>query len=237
MLEIRNATKIYRSEKVCVRALDGVSLKFPETGIVFLLGRSGCGKTTLLNALGGLDFLDEGDVLIDGRSLRKLSRADRDAYRNTHVGVVFQEFQLLSDFSAAENIALALRLQGKQADPKEIDLVLERVGLAGLGARRPEELSGGQKQRVAIARALMKNPRVILADEPTGALDSETGTQIFDLLRDLSKEKLVVVVTHDEDFAKRYADRIIRLSDGRVIDDNGSELSDFRKKMLGFSLL
>ncbi len=222
MLEIRNVSKTYRAKSgVAVKALDRVSLTFPDKGMVFLLGKSGSGKSTLLNVLGGLDTFDAdgGEVLIKGRSSKDFRRSDFDAYRNTFIGFVFQEYNILDEFSVGANIALALQLQGKRADNAAINALLEQVDLAGYGHRKPNELSGGQKQRIAIARALIKNPEIIMADEPTGALDSTTGEQVFETLKKLSEEKLVLVVSHDRDFAERFGDRIIELSDGHVISD------------------
>lgn len=220
MLETKNLVKIYNlKDGIPVRALDGVSLKFPDTGMVFLLGKSGSGKSTLLNVLGGLDKYDEGDIIIKDVSSKDFSQKHFDSYRNTYVGFIFQEYNVLEEFTVGANIALALELQGKKATDEELNRILTEVDLAGFGSRRPNELSGGQKQRVAIARALVKNPKIIMADEPTGALDSATGRQVLDTLKKLSKEKLVIVVSHDREFATNYADRIIELADGRVISD------------------
>ncbi len=220
MLEIRDITKIYRSKTgEEVRALDGVSIQFPESGMVFLLGKSGSGKSTLLNVMGGLDSYDEGEFVIMGKSSKDFVGSDFDAYRNTFIGFIFQEYNVLDDFTVGANIGLALELQGKKATNEAIEEILAKVDLVGYAHRKPNELSGGQKQRVAIARALVKDPQIIMADEPTGALDSNTGKQIFDALKELSKDKLVLIVSHDRDFAEKYADRIIELSDGRIIED------------------
>lgn len=220
MLEIKGLTKIYRSKTgEEVRALDGVDIAFPETGMVFILGKSGSGKSTLLNIMGGLDSYDGGEFIIKGKSSRDFAGSDFDAYRNTFIGFIFQEYNVLDDFTVGANIGLALELQGKKASPEAIGAILEQVGLTSFAKRKPNELSGGQKQRVAIARALVKDPQIIMADEPTGALDSATGKQIFDTLKALSKTKLVLVVSHDRDFAERYADRIVELSDGRIVSD------------------
>ena len=220
MLEIKNLVKVYKTKGgVEVKALDNVSVKFPETGMVFLLGKSGSGKSTLLNVSGGLDKPDSGEIIIKGRNSKDFSGADFDSYRNTYIGFIFQEYNILNEFNISENIELALQLQGKKSDKEAVDNLLKQVDLVGLGKRKPNTLSGGQKQRVAIARALIKNPEIIMADEPTGALDSNTGKQVFDTLKKLSKEKLVIVVSHDRDFAEIYADRIIELADGKVISD------------------
>jgi len=220
MLEIKELSKIYHPKKgVPVKALDRVSLGFPEKGMVFLLGKSGSGKSTLLNLLGGLDSYDRGEMIIKGVSSKNFAQRDFDSYRNTYVGFIFQEYNVLEEFSVGANIALALELQGKKATDGEINSILDQVDLSGFGARRPNELSGGQLQRVAIARALVKNPEIIMADEPTGALDSSTGRAVLETLKRLSENKLVIVVSHDREFAEKYADRIIELSDGRVIRD------------------
>lgn len=220
MLEAKKLTKVYKPKKgVPVVALDGVDIRFSDTGMVFLLGKSGSGKSTLLNILGGLDSADSGEILICGASSKQFRPKHFDSYRNTYIGFIFQEYNILEEFSVGANIALAIELQGKKATDEEINAILEQVDLQGYGQRKPSELSGGQKQRVAIARALVKNPQIIMADEPTGALDSATGRQVLDTLRKLSREKLVIVVSHDRDFARQYADRIIELADGRVIRD------------------
>ncbi|NLK17038.1 MAG: ABC transporter ATP-binding protein/permease [Clostridiales bacterium] len=220
MLEVRNLNKIYKTKKgVRHHALKDVSLKFEETGMVFIQGKSGSGKSTLLNLLGGLDSYDSGEIIIKGKSSKDFKGRDFDSYRNTYLGFIFQEFYIMEDFTVEQNIGLALKLQHRKADKETIDDILRKVDLEGYGQRKPNELSGGQKQRVAIARALVKNPQVIMADEPTGQLDSATGRQIFQTLKKLSREKLVLVVSHDRESAEEYGDRIIELSDGRVISD------------------
>ncbi|MBR3267583.1 MAG: ABC transporter ATP-binding protein/permease [Oscillospiraceae bacterium] len=220
MLETKDLCKQYKPKKgVPVQAVDHVSLRFPERGMVFLLGKSGSGKSTMLNLLGGLDQYDSGEIIIKGVSSKDFSQRHFDSYRNTYVGFIFQEYNVLEEFSVGANIALALELQGKKATDQELNEILNAVDLAGFGNRKPNELSGGQKQRVAIARALVKNPQIIMADEPTGALDSATGRQVLDTLKKLSAEKLVIIVSHDREYAEQYADRIIELADGRVIRD------------------
>lgn len=220
MLELRNIEKIYDTKNgLSVKAVDDVSIQFEDKGMVFLLGKSGSGKSTMLNLIGGLDVPDRGEIIIKGRNSRDFTPADFDSYRNTYVGFIFQDYNLLDEFTLEENIALALRLQGKECDEQTVNDILSKVDLADLGKRKPNTLSGGQKQRIAIARALIKDPEIIMADEPTGALDSNTGEQVFELLKELSKNKLVIVVSHDRDFAERYADRIIELSDGKVVSD------------------
>ena len=220
MIEVKNLFKKYTVKNgIEVKALDDVSLKIDKVGMVFLLGKSGAGKSTLLNVLGGLDRVDSGEIIINGKSSKDFSQSDFDSYRNTYLGFIFQEYNILNEFSIAENIALAIELQGRKPTNEEIDNILNQVDLAGLAKRKPNELSGGQKQLVAIARALIKNPQIIMADEPTGALDSKTGKQIFDTLKALSHDKLVLIVSHDREFAEQYADRIIELKDGKVISD------------------
>ena len=220
MLETKELVKIYKPKKgVPVTALDKISLKFPDKGMVFLLGKSGSGKSTLLNVLGGLDSYDGGEIIIKGVSSKNFKQQHFDSYRNTYVGFIFQEYNVLDEFSVGANIALAIELQNRKASDGEINDILKQVDLEGFGSRKPNELSGGQKQRVAIARALVKKPQIIMADEPTGALDSVTGRQVFDTLKKLSETKLVIVVSHDREFAEQYADRIIELSDGVVLSD------------------
>ncbi len=225
MLVTKDLVKIYKPKKgVPVTALNKVNLTFPEKGMVFLLGKSGSGKSTLLNVLGGLDSYDSGEIIIKGVSSKEFRQKHFDSYRNTYIGFIFQEYNVLDEFTVGANIALAIELQNRKASDREINDILKTVDLEGFGSRKPNELSGGQKQRVAIARALVKNPQIIMADEPTGALDSNTGKQVFDTLKSLSKDKLVIVVSHDREFAEKYADRIIELSDGVVVSD--VELSD-----------
>ncbi|MBP5283156.1 MAG: ABC transporter ATP-binding protein, partial [Treponema sp.] len=220
MLETKDLYKKYKPKKGQeVVAVDHVSLRFPEKGMVFLLGKSGSGKSTMLNLLGGLDSYDGGEIIIKGISSKDFNQQRFDSYRNTYVGFIFQEYNVLEEFNVGANIALALELQGKKATDEEINRILHEVDLDGFGDRNPNELSGGQKQRVAIARALVKNPEIIMADEPTGALDSNTGRQVFETLKKLSADKLVVIVSHDRDYAEQYADRIIELADGKVIRD------------------
>ena len=220
MLEVKNLSKVYSGKGgVTVKALDDVSVVFPETGMVFLLGKSGSGKSTLLNVCGGLDKPDDGEIIVKGKSSKDFSASDFDSYRNTFIGFVFQEYNILNEFTIEQNIALALQLQSKPNDKAAVAALLEQVDLAGYAKRKPNTLSGGQKQRVAIARALIKEPEIIMADEPTGALDSATGKQVLDTLKKLSEHKLVIVVSHDREFAEQYGDRIIELKDGKIISD------------------
>lgn len=219
MLELRNVRKTYTTKAGEVNALDGVSLTFPSAGLVFISGKSGCGKTTLLNVIGGLDGIDGGEIYMQDKGFSSFSAQEYDSYRNTVVGFVFQEYNLLAEYTVEYNIKIAMELQGQPVDEEAFEKLLRDVEIADLRNRKPSELSGGQRQRVAIARALVKQPRIIMADEPTGALDSATGAQVLDLLKKLSKDKLVIVVSHDGDFAEKYADRIVHLVDGKVVDD------------------
>lgn len=220
MIEVKNLKKTYVTKgNVVTKALDDVSLKFPEKGLVFLLGKSGSGKSTLLNICGGLDKPDSGEIIIMGKSSSTFSGSDFDSYRNTFIGFIFQEYNILNEFNIEENLSLALELQGKKANKAKVKELLEQVDLVGFEKRKPNTMSGGQKQRVAIARALIKEPKIIMADEPTGALDSKTGKQVFDTLKKLSQDHLVIVVSHDREFAEIYGDRIIELKDGQVLSD------------------
>jgi putative ABC transport system permease protein len=220
MIQLIDVCKSYAVKGApTVHALDHVSLDFEDKGLVFILGKSGSGKSTLLNCIGGLDRIDSGEIIIKGKSSKKFTQSEFDSYRNTYLGFIFQEYNILNEFTVGQNIALAFQLQGKKATQQDIDNILKEVDLEGLSKRKPNELSGGQKQRVAIARALIKNPEVILADEPTGALDSATGRSVFDTLKKLSETHLVIVVSHDRDFAELYGDRVIELKDGKVISD------------------
>ena len=220
MIEVKNLQKIYKSKsKATCKALDNISFTLPDKGMVFICGKSGSGKSTLLNLLAGLDEISGGDIILDGNSFSDFSVNDYDDYRNNYLGFVFQDFCLLDDFTIKENIEISLNLtRGKQGDT--VKRVLGDVGLEGFGGRYPKELSGGQKQRVAIARALVKNPQYIFADEPTGNLDSATSVQILELLKKLSRDKLVVIISHSMENAYEYADRIIELADGKIIRDS-----------------
>ena len=217
MIEVKELTKIYKSRKggECV-ALDRVSFTLPDSGFVFVIGKSGSGKTTLLSLLGGLDNVTSGEIIENGRHIEKFRLKEQIAYRNSTIGFIFQDFHLIDDLTIYENIALALELRGDDGSEKILKALAD-TGLEDYANRYPKELSGGQKQRVAIARALVKNPSVILADEPTGNLDSKTTAQILGLLKELSAEKLVVIVSHNLSDAERYADEIIELSDGKIL--------------------
>ena len=221
-MKVNNICKIYDTktgEKV--HALKGVSFDLPSTGMVAILGKSGSGKSTLLNVLSGLDRFDSGDIECFGKNMKNFSSRELDHYRNSCVGFVFQEYHLIPELDVCDNIALALQLQGQSGVEEKIQAALKQVDLAGYENRKIEELSGGQKQRVAIARALVKDPKIIFADEPTGALDSQTGESILQILKGVAQEKLVILVTHDWEFAEKYGDRVIELADGLVIRDSG----------------
>ena len=222
MLELKNITKDYPVGGSTVQALRGVSISFRRNEFVSILGPSGCGKTTLLNIIGGLDRYTDGDLIIKGVSTKKYKDRDWDSYRNHSVGFVFQSYNLIPHQSVLSNVELALTLSGvsKKERRAKARKVLERVGLGDQLSKRPNQLSGGQMQRVAIARALVNDPSILLADEPTGALDSETSLQIMELLKEVAKDRLVIMVTHNPELAEAYSTRIIRLLDGRITDDS-----------------
>jgi len=241
MLSVRNLVKTYKlgkkknSKKVV--ALNNVSLDFPDKGLVFLLGKSGSGKSTLLNAIGGLDTFDSGEIIIKGKSSKDFKQSDFDSYRNTFIGFIFQEYNILEEFTVGKNLSLALELQGKKAEKEDVEALLEQVDLQDYYKRKPNQLSGGQKQRVAIARALIKDPEIIMADEPTGALDSNTGKQVMDTLKKLSEKKLVIIVSHDREFAEIYGDRVIELKDGKIIKDETKGVKIAQKTESGVSFI
>lgn len=222
MLQLKNIYKVYETGDLKQTALDGVSLNFRESEFVAILGQSGSGKTTMLNIIGGLDQYDKGDLIINGKSTKEFKDRDWDAYRNHSIGFVFQSYNLIPHQTVLSNVELALTLSGvsKTERRKRAKEVLERVGLGKQLHKRPSQMSGGQMQRVAIARALINDPDILLADEPTGALDSETSVQIMDLLKEISKDKLIIMVTHNPELAEEYANRIIKLRDGNIVDDS-----------------
>ncbi len=222
MLELKNITKQYYVGDQTVDALKGISVNFRKSEFVAILGPSGCGKTTMLNIIGGLDRYTTGDLLIGGISTKQYRDADWDTYRNHSIGFVFQSYNLIPHQTVLENVELALTLSGvsKKERRERAARMLERVGLGDKLKNRPNQLSGGQCQRVSIARALINDPEIILADEPTGALDSATSVQIMELLREIAKDKLVIMVTHNPDLAEQYATRIVRFKDGLLIDDS-----------------
>ena len=222
MLELKKITKKYLSGTNSVSALKGIDLKFRETEFVSILGPSGCGKTTLLNIIGGLDQYTTGDLIINGKSTKNFKDKDWDTYRNHSIGFVFQNYNLIPHQTVLANVELALTLAGisKSERRKRAIKALKDVGLEDQIHKKPNQMSGGQMQRVAIARALVGNPDILLADEPTGALDTKTSVQIMELLKEISKTKLVIMVTHNPDLAEKYSTRIIKLLDGQVTDDS-----------------
>ncbi|MBR4745271.1 MAG: ABC transporter ATP-binding protein, partial [Clostridia bacterium] len=222
MLELKNIKKDYDMADTKVHALKGVSLSFRESEFVSILGPSGCGKTTLLNIIGGLDRYTSGDLIINGVSTKEYKDKDWDTYRNHSIGFVFQSYNLIPHQTVLENVELALTLSGiSKAERKErATKVLEQVGLGDKLSSKPNQLSGGQMQRVAIARALVNNPDIILADEPTGALDTGSSVQIMEILKEISKEKLIIMVTHNPELAEKYSTRIVKLLDGELTADS-----------------
>lgn len=221
MLQLKNIVKDYVSGDTTVQALRGIDITFRDSEFVSILGQSGCGKTTLLNIIGGLDQYTSGDLIINGRSTKKYKDSDWDTYRNHTIGFVFQSYNLIPHQSVLSNVELALTLSGvsKAERRKRAVEVLEKVGLGDQIHKKPNQMSGGQMQRVAIARALVNNPDILLADEPTGALDSATSIQIMELLKEISKDRLIIMVTHNPELAEKYSSRIVRLLDGKVTDD------------------
>lgn len=226
MIVLKEIEKIYLTKNSPqVVALKNINLTFESKGMVFITGKSGCGKSTLLNILGALDSCTSGSMIIENKNINEFTEKELDNYRNSYVGFVFQEFHVLNAYNVYDNIRLAKELQQEKISEKELDAYLEKVSLTNLGKRKMNELSGGQKQRVAILRALIKNPRIILADEPTGNLDKINSEQIFEILKEISQEKLVIIVTHDLEAAQKYADRIIELKDGEIINDTKPTLN------------
>ena len=222
MLELKNITKVYPADSGDVVALQDVSLQFRKSEFISILGPSGCGKTTLLNIIGGLDQYTDGDLVINGRSTKHFKDRDWDAYRNHSVGFVFQSYNLIPHQTVLANVELALTLSGvsKAERKRRAREALEKVGLADQLRKRPNQLSGGQMQRVAIARAIVNDPDIILADEPTGALDTQTSIQVMEILKEISQDRLVVMVTHNPELADTYSSRIVRLLDGKLISDS-----------------
>ncbi len=222
MLQLKGIKKDYVTGDTKVHALKRIDLSFRENEFVSILGQSGCGKTTMLNIIGGLDKYTDGDLIIKGKSTKDFKDRDWDAYRNHSVGFVFQSYNLIPHLSIIKNVEMALTLSGVKAKERKARAVavLERVGLGNQLHKRPNQLSGGQMQRVAIARAIINNPEILLADEPTGALDSETSVQIMELIKEISKERLVIMVTHNPELAKEYSSRIIEVKDGEVLTDS-----------------
>ena len=224
MLTLKNIHKKYYTNDSSVEALKGVSISFRESEFVSILGPSGGGKTTLLNIIGGLDHYTEGDLIINGTSTKAYDDSDWDTYRNHSVGFVFQSYNLIPHQTVLSNVELALTLTGvsREERRKRATEALEAVGLGDQLKKKPAEMSGGQMQRVAIARALVNDPDILLADEPTGALDTQTSIQVLDLLKEIAKDKLVIMVTHNPELAERYSTRIVKLRDGEIIDDTNA---------------
>lgn len=225
MLELKNVKKSFKTGDFVQQALKGINLNFGDKEFVAILGSSGSGKTTLLNIIGGLDHYDSGDLIIKGKSTKKFKEKDWDAYRNNSIGFIFQSYNLIGHISVLGNIELSMTLSGVSSKEKKQRAmeVLEKVGLKEHAHKKPNQLSGGQMQRVAIARALVNNPEIILADEPTGALDSTTSVQIMELIKNIAKDKLVIMVTHNPELAEKYATRIVEVKDGLVINDTNNE--------------
>ena len=222
MLRLVDVKKDYRTSDEVVHALRGVSISFRKKEFVSILGASGCGKTTLMNVIGGLDRYDEGELFIDGRSTKNFSAKDWDNYRNKRIGFVFQNYNLIPHLTVQKNVEMALTLAGVSPEARKRAAMeaLAKVGLTEQAKKRPNQLSGGQMQRVAIARAIINAPDVLLADEPTGALDTATGEQIMDVLKELSKDRLVIIVTHNPELAERYSTRIVKIKDGTITSDS-----------------
>ena len=244
MLEIKNINKSYRVGDFEQKVFKDVSIKFRKSEFVAILGHSGSGKTTLLNLIGGLDRYDSGDIVINGKSTKNFKDKEWDAYRNNSIGFIFQSYNLIGHISILDNVEMGMTLSGisKKTRRKKAIEALNRVGLGSHIHKKPNQLSGGQMQRVAIARALANDPDIILADEPTGALDSSTSKSIMDLIKEISKDKLVIMVTHNEDIANEYASRIIRLSDGEILEDsnpvkNIKDNSDYHLKKTAMSFI
>ncbi|GMA48507.1 sulfate ABC transporter ATP-binding protein [Tetragenococcus muriaticus] len=232
MLELKNIKKQYKVGNTVTKALDGVSVALRQQEFVAILGESGSGKTTLLNVIGGLDQYDSGDMIINGKSTKDFKDKDWDAYRNNSIGFIFQSYNLISHQGIIDNVELGMTLSGvsKKERRKKAEEALERVGLKEHIHKKPSQLSGGQMQRVAIARALANDPDILLCDEPTGALDSETSAQIMSLIQEVAQDKLVVMVTHNADIANEYADRIISFTDGQVTDDSNPHIEGKKKE-------
>jgi ABC-type lipoprotein export system ATPase subunit/ABC-type antimicrobial peptide transport system permease subunit len=221
MIELRHIKKEYKRKKHRVQALQEVNLRLPNKGMICILGASGSGKSTLLNIIGGLDSYDSGEMIVDGKNTKTFHETEYEKYRNSYVSFIFQEFHLIEEYTVYENIALVEQLQSGRESKKYIQEILNKLGLEGYENRKIYELSGGEKQRVGIARALVKKPKMILADEPTGSLDSKTGSDVMSLLKEISREILVVFVTHNREYALKYADRIIEVEDGKIIKEEG----------------
>ena len=222
MLQLKGIKKSYKTGDFIQHALKGIDVQFRENEFVAILGPSGSGKTTMLNIIGGLDRYDSGDLIINGKSTKEFKDQDWDAYRNNFIGFVFQSYNLINHISVLENVEMGMTLSGlnsKKRKKKALEL-LDKVGLKDHAHKKPNQLSGGQMQRVAIARALANNPKIIMADEPTGALDTKTSIQIMNLIKEIAKDRLVIMVTHNPELANNYASRIIEFKDGNLVSDS-----------------
>ncbi len=240
MIVLERVTKIYATKNNKHKVLDDINLTFSHTGLTCILGSSGCGKTTLLNLIGGIDTVTSGAILIDGQNIDKMTEKDKNAYRNECVGFVFQRGNLIADLTVRENVRLALDL-AHEKNEELVSRTLEKVGMLSHADSYPNTLSGGELQRVAVARAIINNPKVILADEPTGALDEENSVSVMQLLKELSKERLVIVVTHNRELAKTYSDRTLNIKDGKIISDSCDVVethayTPYHKKNVGMGL-
>ena len=244
MLELRKIKKSYTTGTFTQHALKGISIKFRKNEFVAILGPSGSGKTTLLNIIGGLDRYDSGDLIINGKSTKKFKSEDWDAYRNNSIGFVFQNYNLITHISVLDNVEMGMTLSGVSTSKRKRKAkeLLKKVGLKDHMHKKPNQLSGGQMQRVAIARALANDPDIILLDEPTGALDSNTSVQILDLVKEIAAEKLVILVTHNAELAYTYASRIVELRDGELVGDSNpieetEEISEYSLRKTSMSFL
>lgn len=235
MISLKNIKKYYKNNEYESKALDGLSLNLPNKGLVAIFGSSGCGKSTLLNIIGGLDDFDSGEFIFEGKNVKEFSSRDWDSYRNQKVGFVFQNYYLMPHLNVMENISLALKMSrcDENIDAR-IDELLEKVDLVKYKKRLPKTLSGGQQQRVAIARAIAGNPTIILADEPTGALDAKNSESVMKLLKEISKDTLVVLVTHDQRLAEKYADRLVEISYGKIVSDSQNTCNDDKAQEINF---
>ena len=232
MLQIKNIYKEFKTGNLVQKALDNVSLNLRDSEFVAILGPSGSGKTTLLNIIGGLDHYDKGDLIINKISTKNYKDRDWDSYRNHTIGFVFQSYNLIPHQTILANVELALTISGVPRSKRKAKAMkaLEQVGLASQAHKKPNQLSGGQMQRVAIARALVNDPDIVLADEPTGALDSETSVQVMELLKEVAKDRLVVMVTHNPELAEEYATRIVNLKDGVICSDTNPYMIENEKE-------
>lgn len=234
MVRLENVNKYYQSGSERIHAIKNLNITFPDKGLVFILGPSGCGKSTLLNMLGGLDKPDDGAIYIEDRDIKTFSNSDLNNYLNSYLGFVFQEYNILKDLNLYQNISLPLEMQGysKKEIKEKVDKILVEVDLEQYRKRKINQLSGGQRQRIAIARALIKDPKMIIADEPTGNLDATTSASIFDIFKKLSKDRLIIIVSHDEESAYEYGDRIIHISDGELTKDTNPSLASTKAEKL-----